>query len=484
MEKLIFERSIKGRKGYSLPALDVEKTDIKEAIPQEHIRTEDAALPEVSESEVARHFNRLAHLNYNIEEGMYPLGSCTMKYNPKVNETIASLEGFADLHPFTRPEFAQGALKVMYELGESLKTITGLQGVSLQPAAGSQGELTGILMIRQYHLKRGDHKRKKILIPDAAHGTNPASAAMGGFEIVTLKSNDKGRIDLDDLKSKCNEETAGFMLTNPNTVGIFEKDIKEINNIIHEAGGLSYMDGANMNALLGIAKPGDMGFDVIHLNLHKTFSTPHGGGGPGAGPVCVSDALVDYLPVPQIEKEGDTYKIIEDRKDSIGKLHSFFGNFGVLVRAYAYIRLNGAEGLREVSENAIINANYLRSRIRDNFIIPYEERPMHEFVVSADKQKENGVAARDISKRILDFGFHSPTNYFPLIVHECLLIEPTETETIENIDAYADVLNQIAEESEKDPDFVKGAPYNTPLKRLDEALAARNLNVRWQPEEN
>lgn len=483
MEKLIFEKSSEGRIGFNLPKLDVEKADINKNLPGRYFRTEPAPLPEVSESEIARHFNRLGHLNYNIEQGLYPLGSCTMKYNPKINEVIAGFEGFADLHPLTQPDDAQGALKLMYELGESLKEITGLPGVSLQPAAGSQGELTGILMFKKYHQDRGDHKRNVILIPDAAHGTNPASAAIAGFKIVSLKSNEQGRVDIDDLKSKCNDEVAGFMLTNPNTVGIFEKEIGQIEELIHGCGGLMYMDGANLNALLGIVRPGDMKFDCVHINLHKTFSTPHGGGGPGAGPVCVSKKLEPFLPNPQIVKKDDMYEL-EYLEKSIGKLHAFFGNFGVLVRAYTYIRNNGAEGLREISENAIINANYLYSRIKDRYVVAYDERPMHEFVVSADKQKKLGVSARDIAKRLLDYGFHAPTVYFPLIVHECMLMEPTETETIENLDAFADVMNKIADEAENNPELVTSAPQNTPVKRLDEAYAARQLNIRWTSDSN
>lgn len=478
MEKLIFEKSSSGRIGFNLPELDIEKKDISNYLPEKFYRKESAPLPEVSENEVARHFNRLAHLNYNIEEGLYPLGSCTMKYNPKINELIAGFEGFSDLHPLTHPDDAQGALKLMYELGESLKEISGLPGVSLQPSAGSQGELTGILMIKKYHEDRGDFKRKKILIPDAAHGTNPASAAIGGFEIVSLKSNEAGRVDLDDLKSKIGDDVAGFMLTNPNTVGIFEKEIPAIEKEIHGCGGLMYMDGANLNALLGIVRPGDMKFDCVHINLHKTFSTPHGGGGPGSGPVCVSDKLTPFLPNPQIEKEDDKYNITYLEK-SIGKLHTFFGNFGVLVRAYAYIRANGADGLRKVSENAIINANYLFNSIKDNYVVPFNERPMHEFVVSADKQKKNGVSARDIAKRLLDYGFHAPTVYFPLIVHECMLMEPTETETVENLDAFAEALNKIADEAKNNPKLVNTAPQHTPVKRLDEALAARQLDIKW-----
>jgi len=479
MEKLLFEKSRSGRKGYTLPNLEVQISIDEDILPEKFIRKSPAELPEVSENEVARHFLRLSHLNYCIEQGLYPLGSCTMKYNPKINEVTASLSGFRDLHPSTREDFVQGALELMYNLGECLKEISGFTGVTLQPAAGSQGEFTGISMIRAYHEARKDYKRTKILIPDAAHGTNPASAAIAGFEIVELRSNENGRVDLDDLRRKVNDEVAGFMLTNPNTVGIFEKEIKEIEQLVHGCGGLMYMDGANLNALLGIVRPGDLGFDCMHINLHKTFSTPHGGGGPGSGPVCVNDKLIPFLPVPQIVKENDKFRLIYDIETSIGKLHTFFGNFGMFVRAYTYIRMHGAEGLRSISENAIINANYIRALIKDNYKLPYKEFGMHEFVISADYQKEFGVNAKDIAKRLLDYGFHAPTIYFPLIVHECMLIEPTETETKENLEEFANVMNIIAQEAKENPELVRNAPTTTPVKRIDDALAARKLNVKW-----
>lgn len=479
MEKLLFEKSRSGRKGYTLPKLEVQISLNEDILPEKFVRKSPAELPEISENEVARHFLRLSHLNYCIEQGLYPLGSCTMKYNPKINEVTASFPGFRDLHPSTREDFVQGALELMYNLGECLKEISGFTGVTLQPAAGSQGEFTGISMIRAYHEARKDFKRTKILIPDAAHGTNPASAAIAGFEIVELRSNENGRVDLDDLRSKVNDEVAGFMLTNPNTVGIFEKEIKEIEQLVHGCGGLMYMDGANLNALLGIVRPADLGFDCMHINLHKTFSTPHGGGGPGSGPVCVNDKLIPYLPVPQIVKENDKFRLIYDIETSIGKLHTFFGNFGMFVRAYTYIRMHGAEGLRSVSENAIINANYIRALIKDNYKLPYNEFGMHEFVISADYQKEFGVNAKDIAKRLLDYGFHAPTIYFPLIVHECMLIEPTETETKENLEEFANVMNIIAQEAKENPDVVRNAPTTTPVKRIDDALAARKLNIKW-----
>lgn len=484
MEQLIFEKSRPGRTGYSLPKLAIEIKDLKSLLPEKFIRKNDAPLPEVSENEIARHFLRLAHLNYNIEEGLYPLGSCTMKYNPKVNEVTSAYSGFADLHPLSNDEMSQGALQVMYELGEALKEISGMQGVTLQPAAGSHGELTGILMFRAYHNAHGNTKKTKILIPNAAHGTNPASAAIAGFEIVELKSNEQGRVDMEDLKSKIGDDVAGFMLTNPNTVGIFEKEILAINELVRGCGGLTYMDGANLNALLGIARPGDMGFDCMHINLHKTFSTPHGGGGPGSGPVCVSSRLIPYLPVPQIEKTGEKFKMNFDKPESIGKVHSFWGNFGMYTRALTYIRMHGAEGLREVSENAILNANYIRALIKDNYKMPFAENGMHEFVLSADNQKELGVSAKDIAKRLLDYGFHAPTIYFPIIVHECMLIEPTETESIENLERFAEVMNLIAEEARTNPELVTSAPQTTPIRRVDDALAARKLNIRWTAEQN
>jgi len=479
MEKIIFEKSKKGRKGYTLPKSDFNKISIENSLPNRFLRKSELKLPEISENEIARHFVRLSQLNYCIEKGLYPLGSCTMKYNPKVNEKTASLEGFAELHPCSEFRNAQGALRLMYELGEFLKEIVGLDGVSLQPAAGSQGEFTGILTFRAYHLERGDTKRTKVLIPDSAHGTNPASATIAGFQIVGVKSSPDGRVDIEDLRSKCNEEIAGFMLTNPNTLGLFEYNISEIEKLVHGCGGLMYMDGANLNALLGIARPGDMKFDCVHINLHKTFSTPHGGGGPGSGPICVNEKLIPYLPIPQIEKKNGFYSLNEDNPCSIGKVHSFFGNFGVFVRAWTYIRILGAEGLRDVSENAIINANYLLSLLKEDFEVPYNEFCMHEFVLSGDYQKSVGVSTKDMAKRLLDYGYHAPTIYFPLIVHEAMLVEPTETETSESLYDFAQALRAIALEAKNNPEYVRSAPYTTPVRRLDDALAARNLNIRW-----
>jgi len=478
MEKLIFEKSVAGRKGYTLPKLDVEKTDI--SIPNELLRAEDINLPEVSESEIARHFVRLSHLNYNIEQGLYPLGSCTMKYNPKVNEVTAGLSGFVNSHPLMKDANAQGSLEIMYNLSEQLNAITGFDACSLQPSAGSQGELAAILVFKKYHESKGDTKRDKILIPDAAHGTNPASAATAGYKIVNIKSNTSGCVDVDDLAAHCDDTVAGFMLTNPNTVGIFEPKINEISKLIHGCGGLMYMDGANLNALMGIVKPAEMGFDCMHINLHKTFSTPHGGGGPGAGPICCVEKLRPFLPTPHVEKEGETFKLNYDCPQSIGKMHSLFGNFGVYIRAYTYILMNGKDGVHEISENAIINANYIRALIEKEYDVPFKSIGMHEFTISVERQKnEYGVNAMDIAKRLLDYGYHAPTVYFPLIVHECMLIEPTETETPENLKAFADTMNKIAEEARTNPELVKSAPITTPVKRCNDALAARNLKINW-----
>lgn len=483
MEKLIFEKSRTGNKGYSLPKQDVPEKQVDSLIPQRFLRKQDAELPEISEIEVARHFQRLSHLNFNIEKGFYPLGSCTMKYNPKVNEKTAAIPGFADLHPQSPEEAVQGALQLMYELAECLKKITGLPGCSLQPAAGSQGELTGIYLFKAYHEDRNDTNRTKILIPDSAHGTNPASAAIAGFQVVSVKSTPGGRIDIEDLKTKCNDEVAGFMVTNPNTLGMFEYDIMEIQKTVHDCGGLMYMDGANFNALLTLARPGDMKFDCVHINLHKTFSTPHGGGGPGAGPVCVSERLIPYLPNPKIEKKEDKYTIDYSNEKSIGKVHTFMGNFGVLVRAYTYMRMLGERGLRRVSENAVINANYILSELKGTYDAPFDEYCMHECILTSSIQKKShGVTTRDIAKRLLDYGFHAPTVYFPLVLPEIMLIEPTETENIQNLDGFIEAMRKIAEEAETDPDLVKTAPHTTPIRRLDEALANRKLNLKWGDE--
>jgi glycine dehydrogenase subunit 2 len=480
-EKLIFDLSRKGRKGYSLSANDMPETSLESILPSKFLRTSPAELPEVPESEVVRHFVRLSNMNYHVDKNMYPLGSCTMKYNPKINDYTCDLPGFSTLHPLQPAETTQGALQLMYELAEMLREIAGMAAVTLQPAAGAHGELTGILLIKKYHESRGS-KRHKLLVVDSAHGTNPASAALAGYQIISVKGNADGRTDLDDLAQKLDGDVAALMLTNPNTIGLFEKDIVRIAQMVHDNGSLLYMDGANMNALLGITRPGDMGFDVVHYNLHKTFAAPHGGGGPGSGPVGVSAKLEPFLPVPVITKnetpDGTTYALSYDRAESIGRMMNFYGNFAVLVRAYTYIRMLGPDGVRRVSENAIINANYLLSLLLDSFDLPYPKPVMHEFCLSGDRQKKaHGVRTLDMAKRLLDYGFHAPTIYFPLIVSEALMIEPTETESKETLDIFAEALLSIANEAANNPELVLNAPVTTPVKRLDEAMASRQLNI-------
>jgi glycine dehydrogenase subunit 2 len=484
-EKLIFDLSRTGRKGYSLSESDIQHKPVDDLIPVNFLRKTPAALPEISESEVVRHFVRLSNLNYHVDKNMYPLGSCTMKYNPKINDYTCDLPGFSSLHPLQPEKTVQGALQLMYELSEMLSEIAGMSAVTLQPAAGAHGELTGILLIKKYHEKQGNN-RHKLLVVDSAHGTNPASAALAGYEIVSVSSNAAGRTDLDDLRTKLDRDVAALMLTNPNTLGLFEKEIIQIAKMVHDNGSLLYMDGANMNALLGITRPGDMGFDVVHYNLHKTFSAPHGGGGPGSGPVGVSSRLAELLPVPVIEKHEENgktvYRLNTDRQESIGRMMNFYGNFSVLVRAYTYIRMLGAEGVRRVSENAIINANYLLSRLLDAFSLPYPKLVMHEFCLSGDRQKkEHNVRTLDMAKRLLDYGFHAPTVYFPLIVSEALMIEPTETESKETLDTFADALIAIANEAASNPEIILAAPVTTPVKRLDEAQASRQLNLCCMP---
>lgn len=475
-DKLIFEISKPGRKGYTLPPNDVPSRDVGKLIPEKYMRRSPAQLPETSENEVFRHYVNISTKNHHIDKGFYPLGSCTMKYNPKVNEATSSMPGFRNTHPHTPEEFSQGSLELMYELAGTLTEICGLKATSLQPAAGAQGELTGLLMIRAYHDKQGK-SRKKIIVPDSAHGTNPASVTFAGYESVNVKSNKNGTVDPEDLAKVIDEDVAGIMLTNPNTLGIFEKQIVKIEKMMRDVGALLYMDGANLNALLGITRPGDMGIDCVHINLHKTFSTPHGGGGPGSGPVAVSHRLEPFLPVPRVVKENEYYRFDYDYPDSIGKVHSFYGNFGMLVRAYTYIRMHGPDGLRGISENAIINANYLLARLRDHFELEFDSPVMHEFVLSGSRQKAMGVRAMDIAKRLLDYGFHAPTIYFPLIVKEALMIEPTETETKETLDAFADAMIQINEEIKTNKEIVLKAPHTTPVKRLDDVRAAKEINV-------
>jgi glycine dehydrogenase subunit 2 len=472
--KLIFELSKPGRKAYSLPDCDVPVQETAALIPGEYLRERDAKLPEVSEVDAVRHFVGLSRRNHGVDSGFYPLGSCTMKYNPKINEDMARLPGFARVHPYQQSETTQGCLELLYRLDSMLSEITGMERISLQPAAGAHGEMAGLMIIKAYHEHRGEVKRKKIIVPDTAHGTNPASAAVVGFEVLQVKSDQRGNVDLDSLKAVMSDEIAGLMLTNPSTLGLFEENICEIARIVHKAGGLLYYDGANANAILGICRPGDMGFDVVHLNLHKTFSTPHGGGGPGSGPVGVKKELVPFLPRPVVEFDGSKYYLDNERPLSIGRIKSFYGNFGVAVRAYAYILTMGAEGLRRVSETAVLNANHIMNRLKEQFLLPYDRVCMHEFVLSAQKQKEKGVAALDIAKRLLDFGYHPPTIYFPMIVREAMMIEPTETESRETLDEFIEAMLQIAKEAREDPEKVRGAPYTTPISRLDEAKAARS----------
>ncbi len=478
-EPLLFEISSEGREGFSLPRLDVPEKDKTDLLPESLMRERKARLPEVSEMDAMRHYVHLSVLNHHVDKAFYPLGSCTMKYNPKINETLSRLSGFANLHPFQENAGLSGALKMMGDLACYLAEIVGLDAVTLQPAAGAHGEMTGIKIMRAYHEKKGN-PRKKIILPDSAHGTNPASAAISGYETVQIKSTPDGLVDLADLEAHLDEDVAGFMLTNPNTLGLFERQVAEIARLVHSVDALLYMDGANLNALLGQTRPGDMGFDIVHMNLHKTFSTPHGGGGPGSGPVGVKGRLAAFLPVPIITcRRNNDYFLDWNRPDTIGKILGFFGNFGVMVRAYIYIRMLGGKGLKRVSENAILNANYLMHRLEKSFLLPHTPHHMHEFVLSGDWQKEKGVKTLDMAKRLLDYGFHAPTVYFPLIVHEALMIEPTETESKETLDAFAEALESIARAVDTDPDTLKSAPHTTVVSRLDEALAARNLDVRY-----
>jgi glycine dehydrogenase subunit 2 len=486
LEPLIYDMSVPGRMGVNLPESDVPSADL----PEDLLR-DDLKLPEVSELQVVRHFLKMSQFNHAIDKGFYPLGSCTMKYNPKVNEDMARLPGFAFLHPLADEESSQGALALMHTLQEWLAEISGFKAVSLAPAAGAQGEFAGILMIRKYHVDRGDTERKKILVPNSAHGTNPATVTMAGFEVIELPSDERGSVDLEALKKVCDEQggqIAGMMITVPSTLGLFEEHILEVVEAVHEVGGLMYMDGANMNAMLGILKPGEIGFDVQHYNLHKTFSTPHGGGGPGSGPVAVNEKLVPYLPGPIVgvledaadEDDVPLYGWMMPEK-SIGRLKAFHGNFGMLVRAFTYMRIHGASGLRAISEYAVLNANYLRALLRDTYTVPHDRYCGHEFVIEGRWKDAPGIHALDISKRLMDYGYHPPTNYFPLIVPEALMIEPTETEAKETLDAFADVMIKIAAEAHDDPDLLHDAPHSTPVGRVDEVLAAKQLALCCVP---
>jgi glycine dehydrogenase subunit 2 len=475
-EPLIYDLSSPGRTGYSLPEVDVPRSEL----PTEFVRDE-LPLPEVSELDVVRHYVRLSQLNHAVDTGFYPLGSCTMKYNPKVNEDAARLPGFALTHPLQPEETVQGNLELMFKVQEWLKEIGGFAAVSLQPAAGAHGELTGILMIKAYHRSRGDEARTKILIPDSAHGTNPASTAMSGLEVIELPSDQRGNVDLKALREVCDETVAGLMLTNPNTLGLFEEQVVEVIDQIHECGGLVYGDGANMNALLGVVRPGDLGFDVLHYNLHKTFSTPHGGGGPGSGAVGASDRLTPFLPAPLVvETEKGIYRLADPEK-TIGRVKAFHGHFGMAVRAYTYMRMHGGTGLRAVTDHAVMNANYLRVKLQDTYHLPYDRFCMHEFVVEGRWEDAPGVRALDVSKRLMDFGIHPPTNYFPLIVHEALMIEPTETESKETLDGFVEAMKQIAREAKENPEILHEAPHATPFGRLDEVQAAKQLVLCCQP---
>lgn len=476
---LLFETSSPGTRGYRFPDCDVPEIPLDTLIPKHHQRQEPAELPEVSEIEVVRHFTQLSRKNHGVDVGFYPLGSCTMKYNPKINEDVAQLPGFARLHPYQPEQTVQGALQLMYDLGRYLAEIAGLSATTLQPAAGAQGELAGLMIIKAYHTEKGQTERNEIIIPDSAHGTNPASAMMVGYKVREVPSDKRGGVDVCALKKMVGPKTAGLMLTNPNTLGIFDENICQIQNIVHEAGGLLYYDGANANAIMGFVRPGDMGFDIVHFNLHKTFSTPHGGGGPGAGPISVTKELSAYLPGPVVKKEEDTYSLFYPEK-SIGRVRSFFGNFGVVVRAYAYIRSHGPDGLKHVSESAVLNANYLQEQLKDAYFLPYDRRCMHEFVLSGKWQKSQGVRTLDIAKRLLDYGVHAPTIYFPLNVEEAIMIEPTETETKRTLDAFIEVMRGIATEVKENPEHVLSAPHDTPVGRLDEARAARQPILRWK----
>jgi glycine dehydrogenase subunit 2 len=480
-EPLIFERSSQGKAGAELSPLDVPAVSPVELFGADMARAEIEGFPEVSELEVIRHFTRLSTWNYGVDTGIYPLGSCTMKYNARINEVVARLEGLATEHPYAPQSLAQGCLRILHETARCLLKITGMDAVSLQPAAGAQGELTGILMMRAYLAEHGG-PRKYILIPDSAHGTNPASVAISGYEVRHLKSNEQGCIDIFDLARAMDADVAGLMLTNPNTLGIFETEIARIASVVHARGGLVYMDGANMNALVGVVRPGDFGADVMHLNLHKTFSTPHGGGGPGSGPVAVKKILEPYLPSPIVEKSPDgKFRLDYDRPRSIGRMRAFLGNFGMAVRALAYMLANGPEGLRQTTEDAVLNANYVRSQLRESYDLPYDRPCMHECVFSDRRQAEKGVHTMDIAKRLIDYGFHPYTTAFPLIVSGAMMIEPTESASKEELDAFIDALQAIAEEVERDPQFVLKAPYTTRVTRLDEVAAARKPVLRWKP---
>ena len=478
-KSLIFEMGKEGRCAIDMPTCDVPQQPITTLIPQEFLRKNPADLPQVSQLDLMRHYTQLSQRNFGVDSGFYPLGSCTMKYNPKVNEDIARFPGFALLHPLQQPETVQGALEILYDMEKYLVEISGMDAVTMQPVAGAHGELTGLKLIRAYHRYRGE-TRNKVIVPDSAHGTNPASAAVCGLEIVEIKSNEDGSINLDALRAVVGPDTAALMLTNPSTLGLFETNIEEIASIVHHAGGLLYYDGANANAIMGIVRPGDMGFDVVHFNLHKTFSTPHGGGGPGAGPVGVKSSLVPFLPTPVLSCDGSQYGLDHNRPLSIGKVHSFYGNFGIIVRAYAYIRALGPDGLRQASEDAVLNANYCLSQLREHYHAPFSGFCMHECILTSKEQTKYGIRTLDIAKTLLDYGYHPPTIYFPMIVEEALMIEPTDTESKETLDGFIGVMVKIAQQAKEDSTRIKGAPHTTVVGRLDETLAARKPVVKWK----
>lgn len=481
MSKLIYEKSVSGRQAIVLPESGVPQKKLSDILPDAFVRTKPPALPEVSELDAVRHFVKLSQLNHSIDTGFYPLGSCTMKYNPKVNDAMAALEGFKDLHPYQPEEQIQGALELLWTLQSAIANVVGLPAVTLQPAAGAHGEMVGLMLIKAYFKAKGEHKRVKVIVPDTAHGTNPATAALAGFEVVEIPSNARGNVDIEGLKKALGPDVAGIMLTNPNTLGLFEEEIQEIAKLVHEAGGLLYYDGANLNAIMGLVRPGDMGFDVCHLNLHKTFSTPHGGGGPGGCAVACRETLEKFLPKPVVTRNNNRFSLDWDRPESVGKIKGFYGNFGILVRALTYMLAHGREGLCQVSRDAILSANYLKEKLKHLYILPYTQPCMHEFVLSGTRQKERGCSTNNIAKRMLDFGVHSPTVYFPLVVPEAMMIEPTETESKQTLDEFIDIMVRIDKETKEEPDTVRNAPHNTPVAKLDEALAARKPNLRWAP---
>jgi glycine dehydrogenase subunit 2 len=477
--KLIFEISKEGRKAYSLPKCDIPETNLEELIPQKLRREKEYILPEVSEVDVIRHYTLLSNKNYGLDTGFYPLGSCTMKYNPKINEDMASNPHFSEVHPYQSENTVQGNLELMYDLTKMLDEIVGMDGFTLQPAAGAHGELTGLMIIKAYHEARGDFGRRKIIVPDSAHGTNPASASVANFEVVEIKSDEKGAVDLENLKAVLGNDIAGLMLTNPSTLGLFEENISAIAKLVHEAGGLLYYDGANTNAIMGITRPGDMGFDVVHLNLHKTFATPHGGGGPGSGPVGVKKELIPFLPAPVIEKQDNKFVLNYDKPLSIGRVKSFYGNFGVMVRAYTYILTMGNEGLKKASEMAVLNANYVKEKLKD-YYMTLDKVCKHECVLGGLKDADHAISTLDVAKRLIDYGYHPPTIYFPLIIDSAIMIEPTETESLETLDAFIEAMITIAKEAKENPELLKNAPHNTVVRRLDEVKAARTPILRWK----